>query len=144
MCVGGRVLIIFFSLQTPMKRVWNPLLPQIDCESLCKRQNIWKPASPNLGFWQWDIMNTINVRLHVNQTSRGVVVSLACYSYSKLVRLGGDYFENFRIKVSIFFFLTKFSLAYRYTHGVWNRKMYCLALIYFQGCKCRGGVKCLW
>ena len=51
------------------------------------------------------------------------------------------FFEIFRIKIQV---LTIFSLFYRYTHGAWERKMYSLALIYIQGCKCRDGVKCLW
>ena len=36
----------FFSPQAPMKRAWNPLLPQIfiteQCESLCERQIIFE------------------------------------------------------------------------------------------------------
>ena len=40
-------------------------------------------------------------------------------------------------------FRIDFSLLYRYTHGAWKRKMHSFALIYIQGCKCRGGVKCL-
>ena len=52
-CVGGGGVhvTIFYSLQAPMKRVWNPLLPQINIteqyESLCKRQIIFEtPPEP--------------------------------------------------------------------------------------------------
>ena len=48
------MLTIFYSPQAPMKRVWNPLLPQINIteqrESLCKRQIIFEnPLEPTLG-----------------------------------------------------------------------------------------------
>ena len=55
-CVGGEcVLTLFYSPQAPLKRVWNPLIPQINiteqCESLCKRQiNFENPPKPTLGF----------------------------------------------------------------------------------------------
>ena len=49
------MLTMFYSSQAPMKRVWNPLLPQINiteqCESLCKRQIIFEdPPEPTLSF----------------------------------------------------------------------------------------------
>ena len=95
-----------------MKRVWNPLLPQINitvqCESLYKADHLWKPAWINLqkvGFWQWDRM----FGYMLINTSRDVVASLACYSYSKSVRSEGsspcrmtistDFFEIFIIKI---------------------------------------------
>ena len=57
-CGGGGLHVtvtIFYSPQAPMKRVWNPLLPQINiteqCESLCTRQiNFENPPKPTLGF----------------------------------------------------------------------------------------------
>ena len=54
MCVCVCVTI-FYSPQAPMKRVWNPLLAQINitaqCESLCTRQIIFEnPPKPTLGF----------------------------------------------------------------------------------------------
>ena len=95
--------------------------------------------------------------------SRDVFVSLACYSYSKSVRLreGSSswwktismemshhiFLEVFRIKIraqaSTLFSLRIF-LYYIDTHVVLERKMYSIALMYFQGCKYRGWVKCLW
>ena len=57
LCVQGGecVLTIFYSPQTPMNKVWNPLFTQINiteqCESLCKRQIIFEnPTEPTLGF----------------------------------------------------------------------------------------------
>ena len=93
-CVGGGLLTIFFIPQAPMKRVWNLFLPQIDikehCKSLCKRQIIFE-NSPE---------STLDLTVGQNEynyffgymlihPSLDVVVSLACYSYSKSVRLGG-------------------------------------------------------
>ena len=55
-CVGGEcVLTIFYCLQAPMKRVWNPLLPQSNiteqCESPCKMQIIFEnPLEQTLSF----------------------------------------------------------------------------------------------
>ena len=51
-CKGG-MLTIYYSPRASMKRVWNPLLPQIDIteqyESLCKRQIIIEnPPEPTL------------------------------------------------------------------------------------------------
>ena len=51
---------------------------------------------------------------------------------------------NIRGQASIFFSLRIFFSLYRYTHSAWETKMYSLELVYFQGCKYRGGVKCLW
>ena len=54
------------------------------------------------------------------------------------------FFEIFRIKIraqaiEYIFLLKNYSLLYRYIHMVHEReKMYSLALIYFQDCKCRG------
>ena len=54
-------------------------------------------------------------------------------------------FQNKNTSASEYIFIvTNFSLLYRYTHGAWKRKMYSLALIYIQGCKRWGGVKCQW
>ena len=54
-------------------------------------------------------------------------------------------FQNWNTTSSEYIFLlTIFSLLYRYTHCACERKMYSIALIYSQGCKCRGGIKCLW
>mgnify|MGYP003692024949 CR=1 FL=1 len=50
-----------------------------------KADHLWKPAWTDLGFWQWDRMFGYML---INQ-SRDVIASLACYSYFKLVRLGG-------------------------------------------------------
>ena len=52
---GGLHVTIFCSPQAPMKRVWNPLLPQINlteqCESLCTGQIIFEnPPETTLGF----------------------------------------------------------------------------------------------
>ena len=75
-----------------------------------KAYQLWKPAWTNHGFWQWDRL----FGCMLINPSRDVVASLACYSYSKSVRLGGfksvenDYlngdvtpriFEIFRIKI---------------------------------------------
>ena len=51
----GPHVTLFYSPQAPMKRVWNPLLPQINiteqCESLCRRHIIFEnPPEPTLGF----------------------------------------------------------------------------------------------
>ena len=64
--VGECVLTIFYSPQAPMKRVWNPLLPQINikeqCESLCKRQIIFEnPLEPTLSFDIGTEMNEYNI-----------------------------------------------------------------------------------
>ena len=81
LCVDGGGVTC--SPQAPMKMVWNPLLPQINiaelCESLCPRHRLNQP-------WvlQWDRMFDYML---INP-SRDVVVSLACYSYSKSVKLG--------------------------------------------------------
>ena len=62
-CVGEEcVLTKFYSPQAPMKKVWNPLLPQINrkeqCESLLKRQIIFEnPLEPILSF---DIRTEMN------------------------------------------------------------------------------------
>ena len=71
-----------------MKRVLNPLLPQINiteqCESLCIRQIIFEnPPEQTLGF------DSGTKRYMLINQSRAVVASLAYYSYSKLVRLEG-------------------------------------------------------
>ena len=99
-------------------------------------------------------MNTIILWLHVNQS-----ITWCCQLfrdlYAQSVRLGGfksvenDYlngdvtprilwiFQNWNTSAGEYIFLlTNFSLLCRYAHGVWKRKMYSLALIYIQGCKC--------
>ena len=54
-CSGEGVLTIFYSSQAHMKKVWNPLLHQIDIteqyESLCKIEIIYEnQPEPTLGF----------------------------------------------------------------------------------------------
>ena len=54
-CMGGLHVTIFYSPQAPIKRVWNPLLPQINIteqrESMCTRQIIFEnPPEPTLDF----------------------------------------------------------------------------------------------
>ena len=87
------ILTIFFSPRAPMKRVWNPLLPQINIkeqfESLCKRQILWKPLEPTLSFdigtdWIQYFFGYMLISL-----PRYVVVSLFRDSYFKSIRLGG-------------------------------------------------------
>ena len=96
-----------------MKRISNPFLPQIDkteqCESLCKRQIIIEsPPEPTLGLMtavQNEYDNFFCYML-INPTC-DVVVSLACYSYSKSAILGwfksveNDYL-NGDVKAKIF------------------------------------------
>ena len=65
--------IVFYSPQAPMKRGWNPLLPQINikeqCESLCKRQIIFEnPLESTLSFDIGTEKIYINFWLHVNQS----------------------------------------------------------------------------
>ena len=66
-CMGeGLHVTIFYSPQAPMKRVWNPHLPQINiteqCESLCKRQIIFEnPLEPTLSFDIETEMNEYNI-----------------------------------------------------------------------------------
>ena len=153
-----------------MKRVgvWRPLLPQIykteQCKSLCKRQIIFETRlnQPWVLKLRQNEYNHFSGYRSINQ-SRDVVVSLACYSYSKLVKLGefksvkNDYLNGdvtlwifwnwiFRIKIraeASTFLSLRFFLLYQYTHGARERKMYFFVLIYFQGCKCRGEENCL-
>ena len=92
-----------------------------------------------------------------------VLVSLACYSYSKSVRLRegssprrktismemshDGSFEIFRIKIRVqasTFFSWGIFLYYIDTHGALERKMYSLPPDIYRAVKCRGGVKCLW
>ena len=88
------MLTIFYSPQAPMKRVWNPPLPQINikeqCESLCKRQIIFEnPLEPTLSFDIGTEMNEYNIYFFgymLISPSRGVLVSLFRDSYSKSVR----------------------------------------------------------
>ena len=122
-----------------MKRVWNLLLPQIDiigqCESLFTRRIIFEnPPETTLGFESGTECSV----------TCDVVASLACYSYSKSIRLGGvksvrnDYlhgdvtsriflnFQNLNTSASEYIFrLTICSLLYRYTlKCMRNKKKY--------------------
>ena len=87
-CVGGEcALTIFYSSQAPMKRAWNPLLPQIfiteQCESLCERQIIFENP-PVLTLGQKILVLYIGYMLI--SPSRDVVISLFRDSYYKSVR----------------------------------------------------------
>ena len=59
MCVGGEsVLTIFYSSQAPMKRVWNPLLPQINITEQKGRPSL-KTSLNQPRVLHWDRMNAI-------------------------------------------------------------------------------------
>ena len=94
-------LTIFYGLQAPMKRVWNPLFPQIDitehCNSLCKRQISLKTAWTNLGVAQNEYNHFFGY-IFINP-SRDLVVSLACHSYSS--RSGKKGSSPLRVTISM-------------------------------------------
>ena len=122
------------------------------------------PPPPSLG--QWNHINCTNLKsialyilIRFSDDNDDVIV--VCYSYSRWVRLREfksvksdcewrchttDFFI-FRIKIgaqsNTFFSLRMFLSLLICTWSI-REKTYSIALIYFQGCKCKGAVIFLW
>ena len=109
-CVGRELHVtIFYSPQAPMKRVWNPLLPQIDireqCQSLCKRQiNFENLPEPTLGFDNRTRLYTIIV-IKTITWCRGQFRMLFIFYVGqvKTVQLRGEWLSQWRCHTTDFF-----------------------------------------
>ena len=117
-----------------MKRVWNPLLPQIDttehCESLCRKQIIFEdPPEPTLGFNNTIIFSVSCLSIH--HGCRGQFRKRLIFKSVRLQCSSPWRMSERRCHTTDFYeiFLLAILSLLNQTHGAWERKMYSLVLI---------------
>ena len=126
-CSWEGVLTIFYSAQARMKRVWDPLLPQItkQCESLCKKLTIFEnQLELTFGFHSglecfgyMSIHPSLSFQHAIHILSRSVQEVSSPLRMTMFLYFLRNFQKYNTSATGYIFLLTDFSLLYRHTHG---------------------------